>query len=131
MNQLRGPRTPVWIDGYLDKIDLQDGVDARDVLDTLFTLDGSPHRVVDDPGAELRRLGPTLDPHDTEALPIVVMMRDRCFPLRGAVPLQRVSGHLLLRELYWELPSYYAVYRYAPPPAPAGCVAPTGPVPGD
>ncbi|HEX5506773.1 MAG TPA: glycosyltransferase family 39 protein [Thermomicrobiales bacterium] len=131
VNQLRGPRTPVWIDGFLYKVDLKDGVDARDVLDTLFTLDGIPHRVVDDPGAELQRLGPTLDPHDTEALPLVVMMRDRCFPIRDTVPLQRVSGRLLLRELYWTKLSYYGVYRYAPPPAPAGCFAPTGPVPGD
>ena len=37
--------------------------------------------------------------------------------LQTEIPLQRVSDTLLLNELY----RYYAVYRYASPPAPAAC----------
>ena len=90
-----------------------------------------PHAVVDDPAAELRRVAPALDAADTEALPLVVMMRDRCFRMGDPAPFQRISDRLLLRELYLNLPSYYAVYRYAPPPRPAGCFDPSGPRAGD
>ncbi len=68
-----------------------------------------------------------LDPTDREALPLVVMPRDRCWPLREELPLQRLSDTLILNELY----RYYGVYRYAPGGQPAGCLPASGPTPGD
>ena len=118
VNAQRGPRTPVWLDSYFAKVDLKDGAEALDILDLLLTLDGVPHQIVDDPVAELRRVGPTLDPADAEGLPLVVMPRDRCWPLRDeAVPVYRVSDTLLLNELY----RYYGVYRYGQLPAEGSC----------
>ena len=131
LDAVRGPRTPILIDYGMFDINLKDGAEARDILSTLLTLHGVPHQVVKDPGDELRRLAAAADPADPQTLPVIVMMRDRCWPLRDTVPLQRISGRLLLRELYWTLPSYYAVYRYAPPPQPAACLPPSGPIPGD
>jgi hypothetical protein len=124
VQQVRGPRTPVLIDEYMAKIDLKDGAEALEILYILFSLEGIPYRIVPDPGEELARLGPTLDPNDTEALPIIVMMYDRCYPLRETVPLQQISERYQLRELYWTKPSFYSVYRYAPPPEKAGCFPP-------
>ena len=74
--------------------------------------------------APLRRLGTSADPRDTAALPLIVMMYDRCYLLRDAVPLQQTSERYSLRGLYWDAPSFYAVYRYAPPPEKAGCYPP-------
>jgi hypothetical protein len=76
-------------------------------------------------------LAATADPSDAEALPVVVMMRDRCFRVQETVPLQRISERLRLTQLYRDHPSYYAIYRYAPPPQPAGCLEASGPQPGD
>lgn len=131
VNQLRGPRTPVLIGPLFAKIDLKDGAEARDILDILLTLDGVPHRVMQDPRAEIPRFAAGADPNDSEAMPLVIMMRDECFPMREEVPLQRVSGRFRLRELYWTSPSYYGVYRYAPGGQPAGCLPADGPTPGD
>jgi 4-amino-4-deoxy-L-arabinose transferase-like glycosyltransferase len=117
VNTLRGPRTPVLLDAYFNKVNLRDGAEALDILDLLLTLDRVPHQIVDDPGTALRALEPTLNPADRESLPLAIMPRDRCWPLQNEIPLQRVSDTLLLNELY----RYYAVYRYAPPPAPAAC----------
>ena len=131
INEARGPRTPVLIDDYLSKVDLKDGAAAHEILAYLMLLDGIPHEIVKDPRTELLRRAPALDPHDREALPLVVMMRDRCFPMREEVPLQRISERYRLRELYWTLPSYYAVYRYDPStPRDLGCAAPGDPQPG-
>ena len=107
----RGPRTPVWIDKQFEKTLLNDGSQALDVLDYLLTLNQVPHRIVDDPEQELRRVTPTLDPTDRESHPIVVMSRDRCWPLRGQIAMERISDTLLLNELF----RYFAVYRYSPP----------------
>jgi hypothetical protein len=90
-----------------------------------------PHRVLQDPRTEIPQIAAGVDPNDTEALPIVIMMRDECFPIREEVPLQRISGRFRLRELYWTSPSYYGVYRYAPGGQPAGCLPASGPTPGD
>ncbi len=82
-----------------------------------------PHRVVDDPVQALRQSDPA-------ALPLVIMMRDRCWRIRDQVSLLRVGERLRLRELYPDLPSYFAVYRYAPAQD-VGCFGPDGPQPGD
>ncbi|HET8629545.1 MAG TPA: glycosyltransferase family 39 protein [Thermomicrobiales bacterium] len=116
----RGPRTPVWLDQRLEKVDLHDGADALNILDYLLTLDRQPHRVVADPGDALRRAAPTRDPADREALPLIVMSRDRCWPLRDEFPLERVGDTLLLRELF----RYFAVYRDDPARPAARCRAP-------
>ncbi len=131
VNALRGPRTPVLLGPLFIKVDLKDGADALDILDILLTLDGVPHRILEDPATEIPQLAATLDPADSEAQPLVIMMRDECFPLRSRVPLQRVSGRFRLRELYWNSPSYYGVYRYAPGGQPAGCLPASGGVAGD
>ncbi|MFN8517445.1 MAG: hypothetical protein U0841_33735, partial [Chloroflexia bacterium] len=116
----RGARTPVWLDRQLEKTLLNDGTQALEVLDYLLTLDRVPHRIVDDPEAELRRVVPTLDPADRESHPIVVMSRDRCWPLRGQIAMERISDTLLLNELF----RYFAVYRWAPAPAVGECQPP-------
>ncbi|MGN6671903.1 MAG: ArnT family glycosyltransferase [Thermomicrobiales bacterium] len=126
-----GPRTPVLVDFNMSKINLRDGADGREIVDVLLTLANVPHTTSNDPAGDLTRLGTAVDPNDTEALPIIVMMRDQCWPLRDTVPLQRISGRYRLRELYWTLQSYYGVYRYAPSPQPAGCLPASGPTPGD
>ncbi|HET8628331.1 MAG TPA: glycosyltransferase family 39 protein [Thermomicrobiales bacterium] len=122
----RGPGTPVWLDQRLDKVDLHDGADALNILDYLLTLDRQPHRVVADPGDELRRAPPTRAPAGRGALPLIVMSRDRCWPLRDEFPLERVSDTLLLRELF----RYFAVYRDDPGRPAARCRA-AGQRPGD
>jgi 4-amino-4-deoxy-L-arabinose transferase-like glycosyltransferase len=131
LDEARGPDTPILLDDFLHKVDLKDGADAREILSYLLTLDGVPHQSVPDPRTELLRRGAAGGQADAEALPLVVMMRDRCWPLRDELPLVRVSERFRLRELYWDLPSYYAVYRLTPgAPLPA-CFAPTGPQEGD
>ena len=117
LNAERGPRTPILLDAYFNKIDLKDGAEALDILDILLTLDRIPHRIVDDPGPAIGALAPTLDLADRAALPLIVMPRDRCWPLQDQYPLQRISDTLLLNELF----RYYAVYRYVPPGEPAAC----------
>ena len=93
VQQVRGPRTPVLIDEFMAKIDLKDGAEALEILYILFSLEGIPYRIVPDPGEELARLGPTLDPNDTEALPIIVMMYDRCYPIRDrSAPCSRSAS---------------------------------------
>jgi 4-amino-4-deoxy-L-arabinose transferase-like glycosyltransferase len=132
VDSVRGTRAPVLIGPLFYKVDLKDGADARDILDVLLTLDGIPHRVLQDPRVELPQLAAGIDPRDVEAQPIVIMMRDECFPIREGVPLLRLSGRYRLRELYWTAPSYYGVYRYTPGLAPgASCLPAGGPTPGD
>ena len=92
VQQVRGPRTPVLIDEYMAKIDLKDGAEALEIMYILFSLEGIPYRIVQDPGEELARLGPTLDPNDTEALPIIVMMYDRCSPSATRSPCSRSAN---------------------------------------
>jgi hypothetical protein len=128
----RGPQTPVLLDrNGLVNVDLLDGASAFDILDALLTLDGVPHTVTRTPGDDAQRLTAGAAPGDTAALPLVIMMRDECWPLRDRVPLQRVSGRLVLRELYPTVPSYYGVYRYAASGQPGGCLPPGGATPGD
>ncbi len=128
----RGPGTPVLLDrNGLINVDLRDGASAFDILDVLLTLDRVPHTVTRTPGDDAQRLAAAVAPGDTAALPLVIMMRDECWPLRDRVPLQRVSGRLILRELYPTVPSYYGVYRYAAPGQPGGCLPPGGATPGD
>jgi len=127
---VRGPRTPVLVDTYLDRVVYVEGVEALDVITYLLFLDGVPHRRVDDVGAAIQELAPTIDPNDAETLPVVVMTRDRCFRVPETVPLQRISDRLRLTQLYRDHPSYYGVYRYAPSQQ-AGCFEATGPQPGD
>jgi hypothetical protein len=126
----RGPRTPVLVEYDLRNVDLKDGADAREIVVHLLTLKGVPHTVTQQPREDLQWLAAAAG-DDPQALPLIVMMRDGCWPLRDDVPLQRVSGRLRLRELYWTVPSYFAVYRYAPPPQPAACLPPEGATPGD
>lgn len=132
VDSVRGARAPVLIGPLFVKVDLKDGADARDILDILLTLDGVPHRVLQDPRVELPQIAAGIDPNDVAAQPIVIMMRDECFPIREEVPLLRLSGRYRLRELYWTAPSYYGVYRYTPGLAPgASCLPASGPTPGD
>ena len=100
---------------------MKDGAEAHDILDYLLILNRTPHRTVEDPGAELRRVVPALDPADREAWPLVVMSRDRCWPLRDEIALERIGDTLMLNELY----RYYGVYR-AMPGAPLGRCLPPG-----
>lgn len=59
-------------------------------------------------------------------------MRDECFPIRETAPLLRLSGRLRLRELYWDSPSYFGVYRYMRDLPPGGrCLPMGGATPGD
>ena len=132
VNSVRGTRAPVLIGPLFYKVDLKDGADARDILDILLTLDGVPHQVLQDPRTELPKIAAGIDPNDVAAQPIVIMMRDECFPIREEVPLLRLSGRYRLRELYWTAPSYYGVYRYTPGLAQgASCLPASGPTPGD
>ena len=123
IDETRGPRTPVWVDRQLEKVLLNDGSHALDGLDYLLFLDRVPFTIVNDPEYELRRVVPTLDHTDREAHPIVVMSRDRCWPMRGQIPMERISDALLLNELY----RYYAVYRWPPAPAVGDCQPPPPP----
>ncbi len=128
----RGPGTPILLDrNGLVNVDLRDGASAFDILDVLLTLDGVPHTVTRTPGDDAAHLAAGVAPGDTAALPLVIMMRDECWALRDRVPLQRISGRLILRELYPTVPSYYGVYRYAPPGQQGGCLPPSGATPGD
>jgi hypothetical protein len=132
VREAAGPGTPVLLDrNGLVNVDLLDGASALEIIDVLLILDGVPHRVTRTPGEDARRLAEGVDPGDTAALPLVIMMRDECFRIREDVPLQRISGRLILRELYPTVPSYYGVYRYAPAGQPGGCLPPGGATPGD
>jgi 4-amino-4-deoxy-L-arabinose transferase-like glycosyltransferase len=131
LDSVRGPHTPILVDRYLEKIVFREGTEPRDAITYLLELHGVPFQQVDDPGQALAALTPIVNTNDPQALPLVVMMRDRCFRLGDNPPLQRISDKFRLRELYWTLPSYYAVYRYAPPGTPGGCYGPNGPQPGD
>jgi hypothetical protein len=131
LNELRGPRTPILVDTYFDRLIFKEGIEALDAITYLLLLDGIPHQRTDDPATAVRELARGVDPNDTEALPLIVMMRDRCWRVRDEVPLQRVSGRLRLTQLYRDYPSYYGVYRYTPGSPQAGCFEASGPQPGD
>lgn len=132
VKSVRGTRAPVLIGPLFVKVDLKDGAEALDILDILLTLDGIPHQILRDPRIEIPQIAAGIDPHDIAAQPIVIMMRDECFPIREEVPLQRLSGRYRLRELYWNSPSYYGVYRYAPGLPPGDrCLPAGGSTPGD
>ena len=132
VNSVRGTDAPVLLGPRFVRIDLKDGATALDILDILLTLDGVPHRIVDDPGTEIARIAEPIDPANVAAQPIVIMMRDECFPIRETAPLLRLSGRLRLRELYWDSPSYFGVYRYMRDLPPGGRCLPTGgATPGD
>lgn len=109
----RGSNTPVLIDKNLDRIDLYDGAAAAEILDSLLTLDRVTHHVVE-VHQVLGKMTRNLNPHDTQALPLVIMTRSQYNRMCKRVPLTRISPRYLLRELYPGLPSYYAVYRAAP-----------------
>ncbi|HEY8596997.1 MAG TPA: glycosyltransferase family 39 protein [Thermomicrobiales bacterium] len=132
VKSVSGPDTPVLIGPLFRKVDLKDGADALDILDILLTLDGVPHRIVNDPSTEIAQIAEPIDPANVAAQPIVIMMRDECFPIRDTAPLLRLSGRLRLRELYWSSPSYYGVYRYMRDLPPGGrCLPAAGATPGD
>ncbi len=132
VKSVSGPDTPVLIGPLFRKVDLKDGADALDILDILLTLDGVPHRIVNDPGTEIAQIAAPIDPANVAAQPIVIMMRDECFPNRETAPLLRLSGRLRLRELYRDSPSYYGVYRYMRDLPPGGrCLPAAGATPGD
>jgi len=99
VKSVSSPDTPVLIGPLFRKIDLKDGADALDILDILLTLDGVPHQILNDPGAEIAQIAAPIDPANVAAQPIVIMMRDECFPIRETAPLLRLSGRLRLREL--------------------------------
>ena len=132
VREARGPGTPVLLDrNGLVNVDLLDGASALEIIDVLLILDGVPHVVTRTPGDDAQRLAATVPPGDTAALPLVIMMRDECFRIRDRVSLQRISGRLILRELYPSVPSYYGVYRFAPAGQPGGCLPAGGATPGD
>ncbi len=131
VQQQRSAQTPVLLDrNGLVNIDLRDGASAFDILDLLLTLDQIPHQVTRNPAADLpQAVGNASNP---TTFPLIIMMRDECWPLREQLPLQRVSGRLVLRELYPTVPSYYGVYRYLPGQQQiAGCLPSEGATPGD
>lgn len=118
--------TPVLIDRYLDRIAFDQGINAGDAIAYLLDLQGIPYRAVDDLPGAVRALAAA----NPAARPLVIAMRDRCWRVRDEVSLLRVGDRLRLRELYRDVPSYFAVYRYAPE-RPGGCVGPDGAQPGD
>jgi hypothetical protein len=133
VKRVRGTsNAPVLIGPLFRKVDLKDGADALDILDILLTLERVPHRIVDNPSVEIAAIGDPIEPSNVAEQPIVIMMRDECFPIRETAPLLRLSGRFRLRELYWDSPSYFGVYRYQRDLPPGGRCLPTGgPTPGD
>lgn len=127
----RGPRTPVVIGQKLSLVDLKDGADAREIFDLLLDLERIPHISPRNTQAEIARIVNSLEPGDTGGLPLIIMTRDECWQMANRRPYQRVSERYRLRELYWTLPSYYAVYHYLPPGQPGDCAPATGPEPGE
>lgn len=111
---LRNSTTPVVLGPLLSKVDLKDGATALEVLEILLTLSGVPHTASTTPAATIATLAATLPNADVADQPLAILTRDDCFAIREKVPLLRISDRLLLRELYWDLPSYYGVYRYTP-----------------
>ena len=127
VKRVRGTsNAPVLIGPLFRKVDLKDGADALDILDILLTLDRVPHRIVDNPSVEIAAIGDPIDPSNVADQPIVIMMRDECFPIRETAPLLRLSGRLTLRELYWDSPSYFGVFRYQRDLLPGGRCLPAG-----
>ena len=124
-------RTPILLDSFLANVYTKEGLTTLFAIQYHLDIAGIPYRTVDEPEEELQRLGPTLNPNDTVALPLVVTLRDRCWPLRDRVPLQRVSDRFRLRDFYVGIPTYYAIYRYVPGQPSAGCFGPSGPQEGD
>ncbi len=124
-------RTPILIDTFLGNVFNKEGLTTLFAVRYYLDIAGIPYRMVDEPEEELNRLAPTLNPNDTEALPLVITLRDRCWPMRDRVPLQRVSDRFRLRDFYVGIPTYYAVYRYVPGQSTAGCFGPNGPQEGD
>lgn len=127
----RGPRTPVIVGRKFASVDLKDGADVREIFDLLLDLEPTPHVSPYNTHAEIERLVSGALPGDREALPLIIMTRDECWQMRDRRPFQRISERYPLRELYWDLPSYYAVYRYVPPGEPGNCMPATGPEPGE
>jgi 4-amino-4-deoxy-L-arabinose transferase-like glycosyltransferase len=131
LRETREPRTPIIIGRMLYKVDLKDGSDAREIFDLLLDLEPMPHTSPQDTRAEIDRVVRQAAPGDTEALPLIIMMRDECWQMADRQPFQRVSERYRLRELYWTLPSYYAVYRYVPEGQPGNCMPASGPQDGE
>ena len=131
LRETRAPRTPIVIGRLLAKVDLKDGADAREIFDVLLDLEPMPHTSPQDTRAGIEQIVASVAPGDTEALPLIIMMRDECWQMPDRRPFQRVSERYRLRELYPTLPSYYAVYRYVPPGEPGNCMPATGPEPGE
>ena len=127
----RGERTPVIIGRKFASVDLRDGADMREIFDLLLDLESTPHVSPHNTHAEIERLVSGASPGDREALPLIIMTRDECWQMRDRRPFQRISERYRLRELYWDLPSYYAVYRYVPAGEPENCMPATGPEPGE
>lgn len=127
----RAPQTPVVIGRKFSSVDLKDGADAREIFDLLFDLAPTPHSSPQHTRAAIDRLVREAPPDDTARLPLIIMMRDECWQLADRRHFQRVSERYRLRELYPELPSYYAVYRYVPAGQPGDCAPATGPEPGE
>ncbi|MFN8516779.1 MAG: hypothetical protein U0841_30235 [Chloroflexia bacterium] len=128
---MAGPQTPVLVGALLAKVDLKDGANSDEVLDILLTLQGVPHVVSRDSEGDLRQLIAAMNQADPQGAPIAILTRDECFAMRDRIPLERVSGRLLLRELYWTVPSYYGIYRYNPAMAGQSCLPKEGAAAGD
>jgi hypothetical protein len=128
---MAGPQTPVLVGALMAKIDLKDGANSDEVLDILLTLRGVPHVVSRDSEGDLERMIATANPADPQSAPLAILSRVECFAMRDRIPLERVSGRLVLRELYWTLPSYYGIYRYNPAAPGGSCLPAGGPSPGD
>ena len=124
-------RTPVLIDNALDKVATKEGVTARDVAVFLLQFQGVPYRLVPNMSEALATVAPGADPAGTVDLPLAIMARDTCWPLRDRFPLQRQGDRLRLQNFYRGLPTYFALYRLTPGAADAGCFGPEGPRAGD
>lgn len=123
--------TPIIVGRKLDKVDLKDGAEAREIFAWLLTLERMPHMLPRENLLGVAELLPTIPADQPHAFPLLIMTRDECFQMDDRRPFQRVSPRYRLRELYWGKPSYYAVYRYLPPGQVGNCFPATGPEPGE
>ncbi len=123
--------TPIVVDNALDKIATKEGVTARDVIVFLLQFRGVSYRLTPNMQEALATSTVGGDPANPSSLPIAIMARDTCWPLRERFPLERQGDRLRLQNFYRGLPTYFALYRLAPGNPGAGCFGPEGPRAGD
>lgn len=123
--------TPIVVDSTLDKIATKEGVTARDVAVFLLQFRGIPYALTTNMRETITTSTAGVDPANSAALPLVIMERDTCWPLRERFPFERQGERLRLQNFYRGLPTYFALYRLTPADPGAGCFGPEGPRAGD